>query len=90
MNTFSQLPAVKNDSKNGAARKIFGPSYFVTALIEYFHPKFLVKNLSGLTKGHIISKFLFGVFNLFQNMNKTPPILVKTESFVHFMKEFKA
>ena len=31
-NPFSQLPAVERDSKNGAARKSFGPSYFVTAL----------------------------------------------------------
>jgi hypothetical protein len=29
---FSQLPAVKKGIKNGAARKIFGPSYFVRAL----------------------------------------------------------
>ena len=28
LNPFSQLPAVKKDSKNGAARKFFGPSYF--------------------------------------------------------------
>ena len=33
MNPFSQVPAVKMDSKNGASRKIFGPSYFVTALV---------------------------------------------------------
>jgi hypothetical protein len=32
LNPFSQLPSVKKDSKNGAARKFFGPSYFVTAL----------------------------------------------------------
>ena len=32
LNPFSQLPAVKKDSKNGAARKFFGPSYFVMAL----------------------------------------------------------
>ena len=31
-NPFSQLPAVERDSKNGAARKSIGPSYFVTAL----------------------------------------------------------
>ena len=31
---FSQLPAVKKDTIFGAARKIFGPSYFVTALDE--------------------------------------------------------
>ena len=29
---FSQLPAVKKDSKNGAARKFFGTFYFVTTL----------------------------------------------------------
>ena len=34
MNPFSQLPAVERDSKNGAARKSFGPSYFVTALVR--------------------------------------------------------
>jgi len=30
---FSQLPAAKKGIKNGAARKFFGPSYFVTALV---------------------------------------------------------
>ena len=30
--SFLQLAAEKKDSKNGAARKFFGPSYFVTAL----------------------------------------------------------
>ena len=34
LNPFFQLSAVKKDSKNGTARKIFGPSYFVTALVE--------------------------------------------------------
>ena len=29
---FLQLVAEKKDSKTGAARKYFGPSYFVTAL----------------------------------------------------------
>jgi hypothetical protein len=32
LNTFLQLSAEKKYSKNGAAGKIFGPSYFVTAL----------------------------------------------------------
>ena len=32
MNPFFQLPAVKKDSKNGAASKVFGPSYFDSAL----------------------------------------------------------
>ena len=32
LNTFSQLPAVKKYSKNGAAGKFFGPSYFDLAL----------------------------------------------------------
>jgi hypothetical protein len=31
LNPFLQLAAEKKDSKNGAARKFFGPSYFVTA-----------------------------------------------------------
>ena len=31
MVSFSQLPAVKKDTIFGAARKMFGPSYFVTA-----------------------------------------------------------
>ena len=30
--SFLQLAAKKKDSKNGAARKFVGPSYFVTAL----------------------------------------------------------
>ena len=29
---LSQLPAVEKDNKNGAPRKYFDPSYFVTAL----------------------------------------------------------
>ena len=32
MMSFSQLPAVKKDTIFGAARKIFGSSYFLTAL----------------------------------------------------------
>ena len=32
LNTFLQLAAEKKYSKNGAAGKFFGPSYFVTAL----------------------------------------------------------
>ena len=32
LNPFLQLAAEKKGSKNGAARKFFGPSYFVTAL----------------------------------------------------------
>ena len=32
MVSFSQLPAVKKDTIFGAARKKFGPSFFVTAL----------------------------------------------------------
>jgi hypothetical protein len=32
LNPFLQLAAEKKDSKNGAARKFFCPSYFVTAL----------------------------------------------------------
>ena len=33
-NPFLLLAAEKKDSKNGAARNFFGPSYFVTALIS--------------------------------------------------------
>ena len=44
LNPFSQLPAVKEDSENGAAGKFFGPSYFVTALAFFnkcfVHPIF--------------------------------------------------
>ena len=32
LNTFSQLPSVKKYSKNDAAGKFFGPSYFDPAL----------------------------------------------------------
>ena len=35
LNTFSQLPAVKKYSKNGADGKKFGPSYFDPALVEF-------------------------------------------------------
>ena len=47
MNPFSQLPALKKDSKNGAARKSFGPSYSDPALGQlgnYFHSFGLVLN----------------------------------------------
>ena len=33
MVSFSQLPAVKKDTIFGPAKKVFGPSYFVTALV---------------------------------------------------------
>ena len=33
MASFSQLPAVKKDTIFAAARKFFGPSYFVTDLV---------------------------------------------------------
>ena len=33
--SFSQLPAVKKDTENGANGIFFGPSYFVTALPIY-------------------------------------------------------
>jgi hypothetical protein len=36
LNTFSQLPAEKKYSKNGAAGKFFGPSYFDPALAVEF------------------------------------------------------
>ena len=39
LNLFSQLPAVKKDSKNGAARKFFGPSYFDLALEKSYKKK---------------------------------------------------
>ena len=41
LNTFSQLPAVKKYSENGAAGKFFGPSYFDPAL---FYKKIIVNN----------------------------------------------
>jgi hypothetical protein len=57
LNSFSQLPAVKEDSKNRAARKSFGPSYFDPALVKIlclpsgFWPQgsFLAQELFGLT-----------------------------------------
>ena len=33
LSPFLHLVAVKKDSKNGAARKVFGPSYFDPALV---------------------------------------------------------
>ena len=33
LNLFLQLAAEKKDSKNGAARNFFGPSYFVMAIV---------------------------------------------------------
>ena len=34
--SFSQLPAVKKDTENGAPGNFFVPSYFVTALAARF------------------------------------------------------
>jgi hypothetical protein len=33
--SFSQLPAVKKDTENCATGNYFGPSYFVTNLVNY-------------------------------------------------------
>ena len=35
LNPFLQLAVEEKDSKNGAARNFFGPSYFMTALCGY-------------------------------------------------------
>ena len=35
LNPFPQLPAVKKNSKNGAPRKFYGPSYVDPALVTY-------------------------------------------------------
>jgi hypothetical protein len=53
LNSFSQLPAVKKDSKNGAARTFFGPSYFDPALTTelqkvLYLPLFYCKDWSQL------------------------------------------
>ena len=40
MTSFSQLPAAKKDTVYGAARKIFVPSYFVTALHHQTYQNF--------------------------------------------------
>ena len=39
LNLKKKLAAEKKDSKNGAARKCFGPSYFDPALVENFKDK---------------------------------------------------
>ena len=48
--------------------------------------------ISTQTKGQLISKCLFGVFNFFQKTNKNKStwdiIVVKLNSFVRFLKEF--
>ena len=38
--SFSQLSTVKKDTIFGAARKIFDPTYFVTALFTVCKPRF--------------------------------------------------
>ena len=50
LNAFLQLAADKKDSKNGTARKFFGPSYFVTALVcleSYFLPFNCIDFIAG-------------------------------------------
>ena len=39
LNPFLQLAAEKKDSKNGAARKFCGPSYFDPTLVEFMKDK---------------------------------------------------
>ena len=52
MVSFSQLPAVKRDTILGAARKIFGPSYFVTALVVFL--KTILKTILKLGGGNLL------------------------------------
>jgi hypothetical protein len=52
LNTFSQLPAVKKYSKNGAAGKFFGPSYFDPALILRINS---LKDLTSTKRGKILA-----------------------------------
>ena len=56
MNPFPQLPAVKKDSKNDAARKFFDPSYFGTALDNKFNTNLTVQTVH--LQGRIHSNLL--------------------------------
>ena len=53
-----------------------------------------IQGCNWLGKGQLISKCLFGVFNFFQKMNENKSssgiIVVKSNSFVHFLEEFTA
>ena len=55
LNTFSQLPAVKKNSKNGAAGNFFGPSYFDPALKTHFNPFAFTGGYSKLPPKHQIN-----------------------------------
>ena len=55
MNPFLQLTAEKKDSKNGAARKFFDPSYFLTALV---HDRGSMYSVSGLHHDPLFMKFV--------------------------------
>ena len=52
----------------------------------YFYYNFR-KNIS---RGHLISKCLFGVFTFFQKMNENKPTVVKSNLFVRFLEEMSA
>ena len=46
MVSFSQLPAVKEDTIFGATRTFLGPSYFVTALVSLVLSSLALRSLS--------------------------------------------
>jgi hypothetical protein len=77
LNPCSQLSAVKKDSKNrnGAARKCFGPSYFVTAL-EY-HAHLIFPQIPKLAMVKILQVKNF-VKKICQNIQKYHQIFIKT------------
>ena len=54
----------------------------------------LISPLSYVCKGHLISKWFFGVFDFFKKLNENKStwgiIVVKSNSFVHFLEESAA
>ena len=65
LNPFLQLAAEKKDSKNGAAKKNFGPSYFVTALgiCRFTDKNPLMDAISSISGFHTKIQFSHKIFH---------------------------
>ena len=61
--SFSQLPAVKKDTKTGAPGYFFGPSYFVTTLVNpSTFPKVRIKIFTIFLINHVEQVCLGQIF----------------------------
>ena len=87
----SELPKMQNLKKCKPSLRISMCLLSCVKLIHKLNFYFpIIVIIKDSTKGQIISKCLFGIFNFFQKQKKTPRIVVKMNSFVRFLEEFMA